>query len=218
MSNASMTRLRRLQRAAVFFFFLGVLILFIRIVSAEGSVHQAGIRWESEEPPLGIKQTEAYTAATTLVDGNYEKGKVIGFVRLVDFALSNGIDLVMPFGVEFLDLKGREFIYAGRIRTHLLMPKSYRNQRPLNSKVLIQQVPPLRVAYIRFRGSYNIDNSLRYYQKLLSWMADRGYQPTGAPRQFYFDHPFWKLPWFLRCEIEIPIQSEYARVVEWQTR
>ncbi len=73
-----------------------------------------------------------------------------------------------------------------------------------NGDVRLIEVPPQKVAAIRFTGRWTDGNFASAEARLRAWMDDQGLNSTGPATYAYFDPPF--KPWFLRRnEVLIPL-------------
>ena len=80
-----------------------------------------------------------------------------------------------------------------------IMPAHYRLAdlpAPAGSDVKLREVPPRRVAAVRFSGRTTDAAIAEQEQRLRDWMARRGLTPAAAPIYAYYNDPF--TPGFLR--------------------
>lgn len=80
-----------------------------------------------------------------------------------------------------------------------IMPSAYRLAdlpAPAGADVQLREVPPRRVAAVRFSGRADDALIAEQEQVLLAWLASRGLTARGAPIYAYYNDPF--TPGFLR--------------------
>jgi len=76
--------------------------------------------------------------------------------------------------------------------------------------VTLAEVPPRRVALVRYRGGWSQARYDDELESLQAFIAARALHATGEPVFARYDPPF--MPWFLRRnEIHIPVASPTAR-------
>jgi hypothetical protein len=75
-----------------------------------------------------------------------------------------------------------------------------------NGNVSVVDLPPLTVASVGVRGSYNEDHLQESVELIRKWLAERGgeHEVSGPPRYLGYNSPF--VPWFLRYgEVQLPL-------------
>ncbi len=78
---------------------------------------------------------------------------------------------------------------------------------PDDTRVVLEELPPIDVAVVRFSGRWTDENVRERTDALRTWVASRGLRVTGDPEVNRYDPP-WK-PWFLRRnEIWLPIAAD----------
>jgi len=90
-----------------------------------------------------------------------------------------------------------------------MMPGAYTLEtlpEPKDPKVTLRQVPPRKIAAIRYSGFWSEKAYLRRKAELEAWIIRMGLTIAGGPVWARYNPPF--MPWFLRHnEILIPIQG-----------
>lgn len=82
---------------------------------------------------------------------------------------------------------------------------------PADGEVRLVEIPPRRIAAIRFGGVANDDSIAEQERTLRDWMARAGLSPAGAPVYAYYNDPL--TPGFLRRnEVLIPVAATQARL------
>jgi hypothetical protein len=98
---------------------------------------------------------------------------------------------------------------AGRLVVAFMMPSAYSVTdlpRPNDSRVSFRQVPPRRLAVVRFSGGWSEERFKDKETALLSWAVDRKWRTLGRPFSARYNPPFW--PTFLRRnEIQVEVQA-----------
>jgi len=91
-----------------------------------------------------------------------------------------------------------------------MMPESYTMDTipiPDDPNVNVRQIPPRRMACVKYSGGWSEKRYLQYLQELEAWIAETGFQTLGKPIWARYNPPF--TPWFMRRnEILIPVDSE----------
>lgn len=93
----------------------------------------------------------------------------------------------------------------GKYRTAFCIPAELAASAPTPASpdVLLRTVPPVRMAAIRYSGTWSQSLYEEKLQTLRSWMMAKGLPTSGPPILARYDAPF--KPWFLRRnEVMIP--------------
>ena len=159
--------------------------------------------------PFEIRDYGSYVVAETLLDGPFEGVGNEAFQRLFGYISGNNR------GAEKIPMTAPvEQQRAGnRWRVAFVLPASFTLATaplPTDNRVTLAEVPPRRVALVRYRGVWS---EARYDEELAllrRFIAERALRETGEPVFARYDPPF--MPWFLRRnEIHIPVGSPTAR-------
>jgi effector-binding domain-containing protein len=76
---------------------------------------------------------------------------------------------------------------------------------PLDSAVLIKEIPDKKVAVIRYSGSLSEQSIEEKAEELKNWLTKQGYQAISPSRSAAYDPP-WTLPFLRRNEVHIDIE------------
>jgi effector-binding domain-containing protein len=91
-----------------------------------------------------------------------------------------------------------------------MMPASYTLEtlpEPEDPEIIIRQVPPRKIAAVRYSGFWSESKYLQYKKKLEDWIHKEGLTIAGDSIWARYNPPF--TPWFLRRnEILIPIEEK----------
>lgn len=97
-----------------------------------------------------------------------------------------------------------------RWKVTFMMPSRYSLQtlpRPLDERVVFEEVPGRCVAAVRFSGFTSDARVGEKSRELAGWMREHGLQPRGAATLARYDAP-WTLPWHRRNEVLVEIDEE----------
>jgi hypothetical protein len=97
---------------------------------------------------------------------------------------------------------------GGRYRMHFVMPSQYTMAtlpRPKDDRVKLREVPPQRMAVVKFSGLAGEDKVKVKTDELLAWMKAEGLEAAGAPQLARYDPP-WTLPFLRRNEVMVPLR------------
>lgn len=174
---------------------------------------------------IEIREYKPYIAATTSMQGSYEAVQSDLFRTLAGYifgknstdskiamtapvqtnpeikASSEKIDMTAPVLMqsESTDLWSMTFS----------MPSKYTIQtlpKPLDSKIMLIEVPAKKIAVIRFSGSYDdLEKRRSKAAELLDWLAAQQYKAVSKPVFAGYDPPF-TLPFLRRNEVLIEIE------------
>jgi effector-binding domain-containing protein len=91
-----------------------------------------------------------------------------------------------------------------------MMPEYYTMDTipiPDDPNVKVRQIPPRRMACVKYSGGWSEERYLKHLQKLEAWIADNNFKVLGKPVWARYNAPF--TPWFLRRnEILIPVANQ----------
>jgi hypothetical protein len=76
--------------------------------------------------------------------------------------------------------------------------------RPLDSAVLIKDIPSKKVAVIKYTGSLSEQGIEEKSEELKYWLFKNGFKPISTSRSAAYDPP-WTLPFLRRNEVHIDI-------------
>lgn len=176
------------------------------------------------DDPFEVRDYRSYVVAETFVDGAFDSVGNEGFQRLFRYISGDNrgaekIAMTAPVEQEAASTKiamtapVEQQRVGGRWRIAFVLPATYtlaNAPRPTDDRVALAEVPPRRVAVIRYRGTWS---EARYNEELTAlrkFVGERGLTVVGEPVFARYDPPF--MPWFLRRnEIQIPVQVPVAR-------
>jgi effector-binding domain-containing protein len=91
-----------------------------------------------------------------------------------------------------------------------MMPASYTMDTipiPDDPNVKVRQIPPRRMACVKYSGGWSEERYLQHLRELEAWIAENGFEVLGKPVWARYNPPF--TPWFMRRnEILIPVNGE----------
>jgi hypothetical protein len=176
------------------------------------------------EEPFEVRDYRSYIVAETFVDGAFDAVGNEGFQRLFRYisgANRNAEKITMTAPVEqqagsakiAMTAPLEQQAVGGRWRIAFVLPASYTlatAPRPTDDRVALAEVPPRRMAVVRYRGTWSESRYGEELARLRTFMVERGLIAQGDPVFARYDPPF--MPWFLRRnEIQIPVQVPAAR-------
>ncbi len=185
-----------------------------------GKIEEPAFSRQASDGDFELRRYGARTVAKTRVEGDWNSAGNEGFRRLAGYIFGknqrkaeiamtapvgqqNGaaIPMTAPVGQQ---REGTSWTVsftmpAGESRATLPEPDDVR--------VVLEQLPPVDVAVVRFSGRWTEANMRERTDALRDWVASRGLHPTGEPEVNRYDPP-WK-PWFLRRnEVWLPVAGE----------
>lgn len=92
-------------------------------------------------------------------------------------------------------------------RVRFIMPAGYTLDSlpdPANPNVRLGEIPPRRVAAVRFSGSWSDEKFQAQAERLSAWIAQKGWRAAGEPTYAYYNDPFTPGP-LRRNEVMIVI-------------
>ncbi len=171
------------------------------------------------EGDFEIRRYEPMVLAETVVEGDYRSTSGKAFGRLSGYIFGKNrskrsIEMTAPVLQE---KKGEKIAMTAPVIQEkegdawsmaFVLPEGYtvRNApEPLDSEILLRQVPGAKVAVIVFSGLHSEKNIDRHTEKLQAWLEGQGYAPASSPRAASYDPP-WTIPFLRRNEIHIDIR------------
>lgn len=97
---------------------------------------------------------------------------------------------------------------GGRYRMHFVMPSQYTMAtlpRPKDERVKLRELPPQRMAVVKFSGLAGEGKVKEKTDELVAWMKAEGLEAAGAPQLARYDPP-WTLPFLRRNEVMVPLR------------
>ena len=143
--------------------------------------------------------SRAFRALFKYIDGNNQAREEIAMTAPVSQARSEKIAMTAPVSQR---AEGGQWVVS------FMMPSDYTMAtlpEPLDSRIVLRELPPYRAAVIRYSGFWSEDNYREHLEALEDWVAKAGLEPRGEPVWARYNAPF--TPWFLRRnEILIPVE------------
>jgi SOUL heme-binding protein len=91
---------------------------------------------------------------------------------------------------------------------HFVMPSRYTMAtlpRPKDERVKLRELPPQRMAVVKFSGLAGEGKVKEKTGELEAWMKAEGLEAAGAPQLARYDPP-WTLPFLRRNEVMVPLR------------
>jgi len=169
---------------------------------------------------IQIRQYPVLDVAQTEVTADYKNSSSQGFQRLAGYIFGNNkkqqkIAMTAPVIQEqeaetmamtapvIQQKSGAVWLMA------FVLPADYSVSTapaPLNSAVLIKEIPGKKVAVIRYSGSLSEQGIEEKSKELYNWLSKQGYRAISPSRSAAYDPP-WTLPFLRRNEVHIDIES-----------
>jgi hypothetical protein len=173
-------------------------------------------------PALEVREYQGSLVAETVVEGTREEAGNEGFRRLAGYIFGKNrgerkIAMTAPVGQTEAPAGAKIAMTAPVSQTAagerwviaFTMPAAWRLEtlpEPLDDRIRFREVPPRRVAAIRYSGTWSGQRYEEHLARLRAAMAGAGLREGGPPEWARYDPPF--KPWFLRRnEILIPLAS-----------
>lgn len=169
---------------------------------------------------IQIRHYPAMVVAQTEVTADYKNSSSQGFQRLAGYIFGNNknqqtIAMTAPVIQEqeaetmamtapvIQQKSGTVWLMA------FVLPAEYSVLTapvPLDSAVIIKEIPGKKIAVIRYSGSLSEQGIEEKSEHLKNWLSQQGYQAISEPRSAAYDPP-WTLPFLRRNEIHIDIEG-----------
>jgi len=185
------------------------------------AIEEATYNVVKKDDKFEIRDYAPHILAETVVEGDLEQAGNKAFNKLFRYISGDNrsrdkVAMTAPVSQEAIGEKIKMTAPVGQQRVQdrwavsFMMPASYTLEtlpEPEDPKVMLRQVPALRVAAVRYSGFWSEKNYLRCKLELDSWIRERGLTIVGDPVWARYNPPF--TPWFLRRnEILIPIAAD----------
>ena len=183
--------------------------LFILIagaqVKADSDVEHGRYNVVSSAGDIEIRDYAAQIIAETTVSGERSSAISEGFRRLAGYIFGANqpgekIAMTAPVG---------QTAAGENWRVTFTMPASYSMKslpKPNNQAVQLVELPPQRLAAIRFSGLVDEGDLVENQAKLMRYLEQQKLKPIGSPRYAFYDPP-WTLPFNRRNEVLIEISQ-----------
>jgi effector-binding domain-containing protein len=168
---------------------------------------------------IEIRQYPPMVVAQTAVNTDYKDSSSQGFNRLAGYIFGNNkneqkMSMTAPVfqEQEFAIMDMMVPVIQQKTQKVWLMafvlPQNYTVSSaptPLDSAVLIKDMPSKKVAVIKYSGSLSEHGIEEKSEELKHWLFKKGYKPISTSRSAAYDPP-WTLPFLRRNEVHIDIE------------
>ncbi|PKO47417.1 MAG: heme-binding protein [Betaproteobacteria bacterium HGW-Betaproteobacteria-22] len=177
---------------------------------------------------FGAIELRAYAprvVAETLVDGSLDNASSVGFKRIADYIFGNNtahngsnekISMTAPVTTApSADKRASQKISmttpvsiqetTGQWRMYFVMPSQYTLNTlptPNNPAVSLRELPPSRMAVLRFSGLAGEEKTAKKIAELLAWLKSKDITPISEPELARYNPP-WTLPFLRRNEVMV---------------
>lgn len=163
-------------------------------------------RWFTESPGYQVEQRigpieiRHYGACllleTTVTHRTFEESLDIGFTRLHDYLEKEGIAMTTPVTARIDD---------GGITVGFHLPQNVNlAPEPEDPRLTVREVPPCRIAALRYAGTYTDAVAHQKQKDLLAGLRSAGIEPRGEAWMAAFDPPSTLTP-LRRVEAQVEI-------------
>ena len=173
----------------------------------------------NDEGLIQIRHYPSLIVAQTEVNADYKNASSLAFQRLAGYIFGNNkkqqpiimtAPVIQEQQAERLSMTApvmQQKSGAVWLMTFVL-PQSYSlltAPEPLDSSVLIQEIPDKKVATIRYTGSLSEQGIEEKSAELTEWLIKQHHKAISPPRSAAYDPP-WTLPFLRRNEVHIDIE------------
>lgn len=163
----------------------------------------------TNEPPFEVRDYGALAVAETLIEGDFDIAGSLGFRRVAAYIFgknqnakgeSEKIAMTAPVTME---------AHNRQWRLHFVMPPGMavgNLPKPVDASVQLRELPPQRMAVVRFSGLTTVASIERHTQLLKDWLGRNNLEFDDRPQLARYNDPF-TLPWNRRNEILIPLKA-----------
>lgn len=170
------------------------------------ATQEPGWRLVERDGAFEIRDYDAITVAETLVRDDFDSAGNTAFTPLFRY-ISGGNQAKQKIAMTAPVRQEAEA--DGRFRLGFIAPSGYSLATvpmPTNPQVTLREVPPQRMAVIRYSGRWTEKNFRRHEASLLDWIGRRGLRAEGPAVYARYNAPF--VPWPMRRnEVMIPIRA-----------
>ena len=161
------------------------------------------------EPPFELRDYGLLTVAETTLEGDFDIAGSLGFRRVAGYIFgknqnvsgeSEKISMTAPVTME---------AHQQQWRLHFVMPQGWtlaNLPKPSDSSVQLREMPPQRMASVRFSGLTTAASIQRHTQMLKDWLTQQQLAFEDKPQVARYNDPF-TLPWNRRNEILMPMKA-----------
>jgi hypothetical protein len=172
--------------------------------------------------PFELRSYEPMILAEVQVDGDLDEASSQGFRLIAAYIFgqnraSEKIAMTAPVAIEEQAVGSKIAMTApvniesngSQWTVTFVMPSEYTMEsipKPLNSKVVLRQIPAVKRAVVEFSGFYNSAKIAERTLELEEWMKTKNLQAAGVPKFARYNPP-WTLPFLRRNEIMIDVRN-----------
>ena len=183
------------------------------------SASEAKYQILTDNDKIEIRQYPPMVVAQTAVNADYKDSSSQGFNRLAGYIFGNNKNeqkmtmtapvfqeqefAIMDVTVPVIHQKTQQIWLMA-----FVLPKKYTlpsAPKPLDSAVLIRDIPSKKVAVIKYSGSLSEQGIEEKSEELKHWLFKKSYKPISTSRSAAYDPP-WTLPFLRRNEVHIDIE------------
>ena len=182
-------------------------------------IEKAKYKVTEKEGKLEIRQYSPQIVAETVVDADFEDAGNVAFRRLFDYISGNNrkkesISMTAPVNQKTRSEKismtapVNQYQSKDRFIVSFVMPSKYTKEslpEPLDSNVVLREVPPGKFAVIRYSGSWSKKKYEAQKELLEEFIRNKGLKIAGEAIFARYDPPF-QLSFLRRNEVLVPIE------------
>ena len=164
-----------------------------------------------------IRQYEPYIAAETLVDSDFDNAGNVAFNRLFKYISGNNrkkesIAMTAPVNQQSekiaMTAPVNQQKSEGKYIVSFTMPSKYTLDtlpEPLDSSVVLRQIPAQKIAAIRYSGTWSQKRYIEHKTEIEQFIREKNLKTAGEDIFARYNPPFQL--WFLRRnEVLIPLE------------
>ncbi len=198
------------QQSAWFFALLAMIVI-LRRRAAVAKVDEPKFTVETSDGPCEVRRYQARIIAETHVSGDRTQAANEGFRRLAGYIFGGNktkakISMTAPVGQSAESRKlamtapvGQKSEGDSKWTITFTMPAGETLATlpaPNDARVTLSEIPPMRVAVVKFSGRWTDDSFTTHAKVLRSWLAARSLRPVGEIEVNRYNPPW--TPWFMR--------------------
>ncbi|MHC4133055.1 MAG: SOUL family heme-binding protein [Planctomycetota bacterium] len=182
-------------------------------------IEKAKYRVAIKEGKFEIREYSSQIVAETVVDADFDDAGNVAFRRLFDYISGNNrkkesISMTAPVNQKARSEKismtapVNQYQSKGRFIVSFVMPSKYTMgslPEPLDSNIVLRQVPSCKLAAIRYSGSWSKKRYETQKELLEEFIRNKELKITGDAIFARYDPPF-QLSFLRRNEVLIPVE------------
>lgn len=175
------------------------------------------------DKPFELREYPGFIVAETWVEGDFDAAGRAGFRRIANYIFGDNIaqggnsakiamtaPVTMEPASEKIAMTAPVTMEAEgkRWRMHFVMPAGYTLAtlpKPKDSRITLREVPPHRMAVVRFSGLTTRKSMAEQTARLQTWMQTRGLRAEATPQIARYNDPL-TLPWNRRNEMMFKVE------------